>query len=165
MNDYEFNTALLVLHLQLPPPLQQVSRTFHFGVKGGTSLDQFGSNLHEIHLNNEVVQWSEFDPSSLHESAYDQSYYTLISNAQPVNGVEEAIQVCSTRNARLEYRSLHEFIAFAESLGIMKDEKAGIPRTAYRGVVEVRPHGDFLLFLIPPFANLKATFVDPHHHL
>ena len=40
----------------------------------------------------------------------------------------------------------------------MSDEKAGIPRTAYRGVVEIRPHGDFFLFLTPPLTTLKLTF-------
>ena len=141
-----------------------MSRTFHFGVQGGTSLNQFGSNLNQIHLNDQVVRWSEFDPSTLHESAYDQSYYALLSNAQPVHSVDDALKTCLTTNARLEYHSWAKFTTMAKVLNIMTDEKAGIPRTAYRGVVEVRPHGTFLLFLIPPFATLRATFVDPHHH-
>lgn len=110
-----------------------------------------------------MVRWSEINLSTLEESAYDQSYFSVISNAQPVKNVDEALQTCLTRDARLEYGTLHEFKLLANKLRIMNDEKAGIPRTAYRGVVEIRPHGNFLLFLIPPFETLESTFQAPHH--
>lgn len=110
-----------------------------------------------------MVRWSEINLSTLEESAYDQSYFSVISNAQPVKNIDEALQTCVTQDARLEYGSLNEFKSLASKLRIMNDEKAGIPRTAYRGVVEIRPHGNFVLFLIPPFATLKSTFQAPHH--
>jgi alpha-1,3-mannosyl-glycoprotein beta-1,2-N-acetylglucosaminyltransferase len=111
-----------------------------------------------------MVRWPEINLSKLQESVYDQSYFSLISNAQSVKSLDEALSACLTQDARLEYRTLNEFKSLANKLRIMNDEKAGIPRTAYRGVVEIRPHGNFLLFLIPPFATLKSTFLDPHQH-
>ena len=135
-----------------------MSRTFHFGVKGGTSQNQFGENLSNIRLNQDVINWSDIDISNLEVNTYDSLYFSQISMAQPVKHLAEALETTLTRNARLEYHRFNEFQALASGLKIMKDEKAGIPRTAYRGVVEVRPHGEFTLFLIPPFEQLKSNF-------
>jgi len=40
----------------------------------------------------------------------------------------------------------------------MDDEKAMVPRTAYKGVVETRPHGNHILFLTPPMEELRKEF-------
>ena len=37
-------------------------------------------------------------------------------------------------------------------------KKRYIPRTAYKGVVETRPHGDHFLFLTPPMEELQKDF-------
>ena len=52
------------------------------------------------------------------------------------------------RSARLEYDGFTNFRQLADKLGIMDDEKAMVPRTAYRGIVEARV-GKSLLFLTP----------------
>jgi hypothetical protein len=41
---------------------------------------------------------------------------------------------------------------------LMTDEKAGIFRTAYNGVVETRPLGQNFVFLTPPDEEMKANF-------
>ncbi len=135
-----------------------MSRTFHFGAKGGTSNNQFGDKLRTVHLNEKVVDWSVIDLSYLSESEFDRSYFVLVSKAQIVNDLTSALDLCKQRDVRIEYKSLGEYKSFATRLKIMNDEKAGIPRTAYRGVVEIRPHGDFFLFLTPPLAMLKREF-------
>jgi hypothetical protein len=49
----------------------------------------------------------------------------------------------------LQYTSQQHFAVLAKSLHLMPDEKAGVPRTAYKGIVETRPNGEHFLFLVP----------------
>mmetsp|Transcript_14375 Transcript_14375/g.20684 ORF Transcript_14375/g.20684 Transcript_14375/m.20684 type:complete len:93 (+) Transcript_14375:3-281(+) len=65
----------------------------------------------------------------------------------------------SSSNVRLEYTTFSQFQHYAGQLNLMTDEKAGIPRSAYRGVVETRPHGTHFLFLTPPAKQLKLRFL------
>jgi len=136
----------------------EVSRTYHFGVLGGASGNQFGNTLGSIHLNEENVDWSKIDLSYLEPRAFDKSYFSSISTAQPADDINSALKLCKIDDVRLEYKSLQKFIPIAGTLGIMNDEKAGILRTAYRGVVEIRPYGEFILFLIPSMKELETTF-------
>jgi alpha-1,3-mannosyl-glycoprotein beta-1,2-N-acetylglucosaminyltransferase len=138
----------------------EVSRTFHFGEKGGTSHNQFGSILSRVKLNKESIDWSqqEHDLSYLHEQAFDEQYGKLIAESTKVKTVQDAQTQVETQNTRLEYTSFIHFQTIAAELDIMDDEKASIPRTAYKGVVEIRPFGDHLLFLTPPEAKLKHSF-------
>lgn len=138
--------------------LLQVSRTFHFGVKGGASANQFGDKLSKIHLDTEKVDWSRQDLSYLKRNPYDRSYFSLVSMAEVATDFNKALDLCKTRDARLEYTSFGQFRQLASQLAIMNDEKAGIPRTAYRGVVEIRPYGENILFLTPPMDQLKTDF-------
>ena len=51
---------------------------------------------------------------------------------------------------KVHYRDKAEFIRFCKALGLMEDLKAGIPRTAYHGVVLVRINGR-RVFLAPSY--------------
>lgn len=136
----------------------EFSRTFHFGEKGGTSHNQFGSILSRVKLNTESIDWSQQDLSYLHEQAFDEQYGKEIAASTKVNTVEEAISKVETENTRLEYSNFNNFKTIAKQLDIMDDEKASIPRTAYKGVIELRPSGDHILFLTPPEAELEKSF-------
>jgi len=136
----------------------EVSRTFHFGDKGGTSRNQFGSILSRVRLNQDAVDWTQQDLSYLHEQPFDEQYGKLLATASLATTIKDAIDRVKTSNIRVEYTSLDEFKRYAEDLDIMKDEKAGIPRTAYKGVVEVRPYDEHILFLTPVTAKLEASF-------
>ena len=62
-------------------------------------------------------------------------------------------------NINIPYHSWPGFQRYARALGLMDDEKAGIPWTAYEGIVETRPLGDDqLLFLVP--LDIKSTEQD-----
>jgi alpha-1,3-mannosyl-glycoprotein beta-1,2-N-acetylglucosaminyltransferase len=136
----------------------EVSRTFHFGDKGGTSRNQFGSILSRVRLNRDAVDWTQQDLSYLHEQPFDEQYGKLLATASLATTIKDAIDRVKTSNIRVEYTSLDEFKRYAEDLDIMKDEKAGIPRTAYKGVIEVRPYDEHILFLTPVTAKLEASF-------
>lgn len=126
----------------------EISRTFHFGSKGGASANQFGNHLSKVQLNQVPVDWSRQDLGYLRFDRYDTEYRALVQAARPVS-ISAAREECKTQNVRVEYKSLRQFQNMARDLQIMTDEKAGILRTAYKGIVEVRPHQQFLLFLTP----------------
>ena len=135
----------------------EISRTFHFGVKGGASGNQFGQRLSQILLNPTVIDWDRQDLSYLQVDNYNKDYLNMILSAQPASSYEEAMQLVQTSNVRLEYTNFEQFQGFAERLGLMQDEKASILRTAYYRVVETRPHGNNILFLIPPLSDLQEA--------
>jgi len=137
----------------------EITRTFHFGDKGGASRNQFGGNHHRIMLNKDPVDWNAQDLSYLEDKTFAQNYATLVANAQVAGSPQEALPIVKGgRNARVEYTDKGHFARTAQRLNLMTDEKAMIYRTAYKGVVETRPFGQSLLFLTPPLKALKANF-------
>jgi alpha-1,3-mannosyl-glycoprotein beta-1,2-N-acetylglucosaminyltransferase len=127
----------------------EVSRTYHFGRKGGASRNQFGRILESVKLNDQPVNWQERDLSYLEDYIYKENYLALVANSQKAETLEDATELVKYGNVRLEYTDYSQFQTIAKVLRIMDDEKAMVPRTAYQGIVETRPHGDYLLFLAP----------------
>jgi alpha-1,3-mannosyl-glycoprotein beta-1,2-N-acetylglucosaminyltransferase len=138
----------------------EISRTFHFGVRGGASANQFGGLLQKIQLNNETVDWTSQDLSVLSPEDFDRYYWKTIQSAKPVYSLTEALELCKTHHVVLEYQNLEAFRGLASQLELMTDEKAGILRSSYKGVVETRPYGDKLLFLTPPLSDLRKSFEE-----
>lgn len=126
----------------------EVSRTYHFGSKGGASSNQFGSVLQRVKLNEQAIRWDSQDISYLNDSTFENQYTELVMNSRLANTIEEAKEIAAVENARMEYERFSDFQYLAERLGIMTDEKASVPRTAYKGIIEVRL-GSGLLFLTP----------------
>lgn len=130
----------------------EVSRTFHFGVADGASGNQFGkaflSRVELYDTGHEVVDWDTVDVSYVASAeAFAEYYQELMDTAVLQQNITAALEAVKTTNVKVQYHSWKEFQTMARSLGLMDDEKAGIPRTGYEGVVETRPHGENLLFL------------------
>ena len=137
----------------------EVSRTFHFGSKGGASSNLFGDKLSHIELDHDAVDWTQQDvAASLSEDKFDETYFSMVESALKVNNFREAGERIKDGNVRIEYQGIKHFSTLAQQLGLMKDEKAGIPRTAYKGVVETRLDGKHFLFMTPPMEDLKKSF-------
>jgi alpha-1,3-mannosyl-glycoprotein beta-1,2-N-acetylglucosaminyltransferase len=132
----------------------EISRTYHFGRKGGASNNQFGTILESVRLNDQPVNWQQQDLSYLEEYIYKENYFALVANSQQATTLTDAIELVKDGNVRLEYTDYNDFKIIAKELRIMDDEKAMVPRTAYHGIVETRPHGDYLLFLAPQYGNV-----------
>ena len=138
----------------------EVSRTYHFGSKGGASHNQFGTILERVKLNDQRIDFNSKDLSYLREPNYNVQYGKLIQLSKRVSTLGEALMAVKTENVWFEYQDFRHFSQFARQMDIMDDEKAMIPRTAYKGVVETRPYGDHLLFLTPPIEKLKEDFPE-----
>jgi alpha-1,3-mannosyl-glycoprotein beta-1,2-N-acetylglucosaminyltransferase len=133
----------------------EVSRTYHFGRKGGASANQFGSILEMVKLNQHNIDWQSQNLSYLQSHLYEEQYLAMVNESRLASTLEEAQGLLQkgSSNVRLEYIDYKGFKALAKRLRIMDDEKAMVPRTAYKGIVEVRPHGDGILFLTPQSGN------------
>ena len=140
----------------------EISRTYHFGTKGGASNNQFGTILSDVKLNKENVDWMSEDLSYLENTAYNAQYGKLVQASRQVSSLDEALNTIQTENVRLEYQNYEDFRRLANRVHIMDDEKAMVPRTAYKGIVETRPttnnDGHHILFLTPPIQQLREDF-------
>ena len=132
----------------------EISRTYHFGRKGGASKNQFGTILESVKLNEQPIHWQQQDLSYLEEYIYKENYLALVANSQQATSLKDAIELVKDGNVKLDYEDYNDFKSIAKELRIMDDEKAMVPRTAYHGIVETRPHGDYLLFLTPKNGNI-----------
>ena len=106
--------------------------------------------LGRVQLNDEAVDWTTVDIDYLRDKKrYKQDYLQLVQNAVLSPDLQQALQQVKRQNVRLPYTSQAHFEVLAKNLHLMPDEKAGVPRTAYKGIVETRPNGNYFLFLIP----------------
>lgn len=137
----------------------EITRTFHFGEKGGASSNQFGGRLHNIMLNVDAIDWKAQDTSYLNEDVFDRNYAQMVAKARLVGSPQEALeQVKLGEDVRVEYSGIPGFARVSRRFNLMTDEKAGIFRTAYKGIVETRPFGQNFVFLTPSTNELKANF-------
>lgn len=138
----------------------EISRTYHFGVQGGASLNQFGGKLSSVLLNPTPIDWSKEDLSYLRLDVFDRAYWNSIHAARHAESLDQALEMSAASDVQVDYRNMPEFQDLARKLGIMDDEKAGIYRTAYKGVVEFRPKpdaGGHFLYLTPPIKDLQSV--------
>ena len=118
-------------------------RTFHYGDQG-VSSGQFSNALHKIKLNTHQVNWAMQDLTYLQSETWQENYLTAVNRA-PVVSITEAKQLITSRSlpaaatkgvVKVLYKgTASDFENTARQLGLMDNIKAGVPRTAYRGVV------------------------------
>eukprot|EP00904_Undaria_pinnatifida_P006240 jgi/Undpi1/2746/HiC_scaffold_14.g06124.m1 len=115
----------------------EVCRTYHFGKKGGASNNQFGPQLDNIRLNEVFVPFREMDLSYLRPDVFRSWFGGSVRNAQTASAGAVKSMSHMPPEVVVEYSSEKEFQALARQLGVMQDFKAGVPRTAYMGVVSL----------------------------
>lgn len=127
----------------------EISRTYHIGIEGGASgSSNRKTMLTNIKLNDEYVPWSKTDLSYLAPSQFFENYMQKVNNAKEETSLVVALQVVKNRNTRLIYTSADDFANIARKLNVWQD-KRGSYRTAYRSIIELRPFGKYLLYIVP----------------
>lgn len=139
----------------------EISRSFHFGNVKGASDSDTAMRLSKIQLDEINVHWEEQDLSYLDPTVFADRYWSRVSKAEPVQTDVDAKKLVAHKDVRVQYSDWKQLRALAKSLGIMEDEKAGIPRTAYEGIIEVRyGAGEHFIYLTPPYLNETSKPVD-----
>jgi alpha-1,3-mannosyl-glycoprotein beta-1,2-N-acetylglucosaminyltransferase len=131
----------------------EVSRTLTFGEKG-VSGGQFSTFLSSIQLNEQAIDWAQEDTSYLSEPVWDASMSDALSKARAAESLDAfvaaeceasapstAAATAPSRSVSWPYTNHEEFRGIARRFGFLDDEKAGVPRTAYKGVVTFKHQG------------------------
>ncbi|KAA0152610.1 hypothetical protein FNF29_03837 [Cafeteria roenbergensis] len=148
----------------------EVSRTRTFGERGVSQSQFFHQYLSNIKLNAEPVAWGSVDLQYLLKPTYDRALDAAVAAAQAVPASSVVAKDCSalprppatgshplsvaTRAGSLgaafkvDYGSVGAYPRAAGAFGFIADVKAGVPRTAYRGVVSLQHKGCFV-YLVP----------------
>ena len=128
----------------------EISRSKTFGEKG-SSGGQFFNFLESIRLNSDPVMFTNIDLSYLIKPNWDLKFSALL---QDMIQIETASEISKYQNQKLAYyyHSQNDYQRFAASLPpihrFLADEKAGVPRSSYNGVVQIFIESN-QLFIIP----------------
>eukprot|EP00736_Rhodelphis_marinus_P000978 Rmarinus@m.28956 len=125
----------------------EISRTHTFGEIGSSSGEFYKTHLVYNELEAEPVDWPSVDLNYLIPEVYDSQLWSRIEAAELYSSVAD-LPPYLTGDGKLAYANEREFSMFARGLQLMEDFKAGVPRTAYQGVVSIR-RGDYMLFIVP----------------
>jgi alpha-1,3-mannosyl-glycoprotein beta-1,2-N-acetylglucosaminyltransferase len=143
----------------------EVSRTYTFGEAGTSNAQFYAAFLRPMRLNragDAELGWAARDMSPLLKPAYDAAFADAVRGARRVGSVSEVREAAAamadgsspSAALRLDYAGLDgdpsgaSYTALASQLGMFADVKAGVPRTAYYGVLTLRVAGA-LLHLVP----------------
>ncbi|CAE8624108.1 unnamed protein product, partial [Polarella glacialis] len=114
----------------------EISRSFTFGEDGVSGGQFFAGHLSRIKLNDVMIDWGKQDLRSLASTAaFDESLVARLRAAKLVT-LDEVDSFAGRAEAlRIEYDD-HAFAKMvAPKFGLMTDEKEGIRRMSYRGVI------------------------------
>jgi len=117
----------------------EVSRTKTFGKKGVSNGQFFDKHLKFIELNKIFGNFSNTD--YLLKQNYDNNFLNKVYSCNSVSSVRDITAKKTKGPVRIEYSTPQQFKSHAKLLGIMDDFKAGVPRTAYLGVVTCVKNG------------------------
>jgi len=132
------------------------------GKEGASKGLFFSKHLIKIKLNDRPFPFMQTNLSYLLKESYDTHFINFVYASREVT-VEQLRNRTSLTGSktpeavRLTYNSANEFIGIASELGLMTDFKAGVPRTAYRGIVSCFVN-NIRAFIAPP---MTWTSYDP----
>eukprot|EP00940_MAST-03C_sp_MAST-3C-sp2_P003385 g3385.t1 len=138
----------------------EIARTHNFGAMGVSAGQYYAANIAPVKLNEIKIDFRSVGGigAELAKAPYDAALRRQIEAARQV--VVSELRLSSSLRVddddiyvvytSVSGREKTSFKNIAKALGIMSDEKAGVPRTAYNGVVSVRRKGgDRWLFIVP----------------
>mmetsp|Transcript_13865 Transcript_13865/g.22676 ORF Transcript_13865/g.22676 Transcript_13865/m.22676 type:complete len:112 (+) Transcript_13865:187-522(+) len=102
---------------------------------------QYGDYLTQIKLNDEFVEFGALDLGYLGAERWAREYPAAARAAREVRAEEVKRNQISKGPVRVKFNGIQDFARKAKMLGIMDNEKAGVPRTAYKNIVEFWHNG------------------------
>ncbi len=131
----------------------EISRTYTFGQVGVSAGQFFNEYLSKIELNKVPVNWQLVDVSYLKKENYDPLFASWIQNAREIAPSEKDAYLKERVDLKIRYSSVGEWKNLATAMGVMMEEKSGVPRGAYKGVVTFR-NGLNRVFIYPSVETL-----------
>jgi alpha-1,3-mannosyl-glycoprotein beta-1,2-N-acetylglucosaminyltransferase len=142
----------------------EVSRTYTFGEDGVSHAQFFQQYLGNIHLNDQVVDWSNQDLSYLEMHTYDHLIDLRVKAGKSIDDISKAFEyTCPQSGAKdqssgnvqgilgtldesietilVPYSNFDMYRAIASKFGFIDDIKANVPRTSYKGFTILRHNG------------------------
>lgn len=128
----------------------EISRTKTFGRIGVSQGQFYDQYLKYIKLNTKPYPFRDFSLDNLVKENYNKNFVELVYNS-PEKQIGDVMSNSerSEEPIRLTYRNNNEFAMLARKFGLMSDLKAGVPRTAYKGVVTLYRNGR-RIYIAPP---------------
>jgi len=111
-----------------------ISRSYTFGSDGTSKGQFFKSHLSRIKLNDVMVDWTQQDLSRLKSAAAFDAYLTEQMTKARVVSSQDMEKLSGEGPVRLLYEE-SQYKPIAKKFGLMPDEKEGIRRMSYRGVI------------------------------
>mmetsp|Transcript_16791 Transcript_16791/g.25247 ORF Transcript_16791/g.25247 Transcript_16791/m.25247 type:complete len:515 (-) Transcript_16791:371-1915(-) len=152
----------------------ELCRTFHTLAAGtGTSKGQYANFLTSIQIYQgpPIDFTTTLDPTSLNLQEYDSNLLRRLKAATLITSSHDLISFPTLSDSdlhsppatafRIEYHTVEDrgpnsFPALARSFRLMDNVKAGVPRSAYRGVIEFY-HNGYYIYLMPPLAQVERN--------
>eukprot|EP00794_Sanderia_malayensis_P017510 gene17510-19260_t len=119
----------------------EISRSKTFG-KIGVSMGQFYDQyLRFIKLNDKFFSFTKADLSYLLKKNYDRQFVDGVYSEKEVSFDNVLAGSFEGESVRIEYESDTQLETMMKTFGIMTDFKAGVPRTAYKGIITFMKDG------------------------
>ncbi|KRY47284.1 Alpha-1,3-mannosyl-glycoprotein 2-beta-N-acetylglucosaminyltransferase [Trichinella britovi] len=117
----------------------EISRTAMslYGKSGVSKGLFYEKHLKSIKLNTKFVHFTAMNLTYLLKENYEKLFSSQVNEAPVVSLNAIQAGLWTGKSVRILYRNAKEFVDIAKIIGLMDDMKAGIPRTAFRGVVPV----------------------------
>eukprot|EP00026_Physarum_polycephalum_P007989 Phypoly_transcript_08062.p1 GENE.Phypoly_transcript_08062~~Phypoly_transcript_08062.p1 ORF type:complete len:438 (+),score=69.05 Phypoly_transcript_08062:114-1427(+) len=123
----------------------EISRNRNIGQRG-TSERQFWDKISRIKFNEEYVNFTGMDMSYLMKDRYDADLKSRIEKAKTVAWTE--VTKYENEDLRITYENFENFKSLAKFFRLMEDDKEGMPRTSYKGIVIFKSKGN-TVFVTP----------------
>ncbi|KJH45334.1 GNT-I family protein [Dictyocaulus viviparus] len=127
----------------------------------GASKGQFyEKHLSKVVLNTVPVSFTSMNLDYLLNPTYDNDFYRIVYNDSLCMSIDNLLNILTqnrnnNRSVRVEYTGNIDYIIKADKLHIMHDFKAGVPRTAYQGIVSCFINGT-RIYLVPDRQQVKG---------
>jgi len=128
----------------------EINRVYTFGSTGASNGRFFDVWFKDIRLNTENVDWTAVNIDHLQPPNYSAWLSEKLSAAQQVASVQaakveidrelstDANTIAHISEKLFTYTDLDDLTRIMESIGLIYDHKAGVPRTSYKGIVPFR---------------------------
>lgn len=126
----------------------EISRTHHFG-NTGTSNGQFNDKIKLTVLNEEEMSFGHANRMKiLLPEVFDTEFSHMLMLARQIDETADITKLDKSRAYKIVYGGQSDYKRLADRFGMLNDVKAGVPRAAYYGVVNIFYRG-VRIFLMP----------------